>query len=134
MNVNELLRPMNEEERSLDVVEMLVLSIQVALQNAMTRGGVSQKELADRLGVSPARVSQILSESGANLTVKTIGKIAHALGEEFELVTRKQLRDISTIKEEVQFTRLRIASSAKRADPWEERVANVNRSPQKMAA
>jgi transcriptional regulator with XRE-family HTH domain len=38
------------------------------------------------LGMSPARVSQILSSNGPNLTLKTIARIAHALGEDFELV------------------------------------------------
>jgi len=76
-------------------VESLALSVQFALQKAMNDNCISQKELASRLGVSPARVSQYLAKDAANLTLKTIGRIADALGEEFELFS---LADINEMK------------------------------------
>lgn len=46
--------------------------------------GVSQRELAARLGVSEGRVSQILS-GGTNLTLRSLAGLAWALGMEFKL-------------------------------------------------
>ena len=82
---NELLGPKKGEEGDF-ATEALVFSTQVALQKAMNRKGVGKKELSERLGMSPARVSQIFSSNSPNLTLKTIARIAHALGEDFELV------------------------------------------------
>lgn len=76
-------------------VEALALSVQFALQKAMNGNCITQKELASRLGISPARVSQYLSKDAANLTLKTISRIADALGEEFELFS---LSDINEMK------------------------------------
>lgn len=47
--------------------------------------GVSRKELADRLGVSAGRVSQILN-GGENLTLRSLAGIGWALGLRFDLV------------------------------------------------
>jgi transcriptional regulator with XRE-family HTH domain len=45
--------------------------------------GLSQRDLAARLKVSPGRVSQILS--GENLTLRSLGSLGWALGIRFEL-------------------------------------------------
>lgn len=45
---------------------------------------ITQRELATRLGVSEARVSQILS-GGENLTLRTLADMGWALGVQFEL-------------------------------------------------
>lgn len=45
---------------------------------AMNKKGVVHQDLADALGVSPQRVSQILS-GRYNVTVKTLARIAEAL-------------------------------------------------------
>ena len=86
--INELLKPRSDEELELDRINSLVLSVQIAIQNTMSVKGISQRELADRLGVTAARVSQIVAGEGSNLTLKTIGRIAHALDEQFDLVTK----------------------------------------------
>lgn len=83
------LLPTNEEEKLIESTEMLVLSVQVALQKIMTMQGVSHAELAGRLGMTAARVSQIFSEKGPNLTLKTIARVAAALGEDFEFLPRR---------------------------------------------
>ena len=75
-----------------NAAEALVVSVQLALQRAMSANCVSQKQLAERLGLSPARISQILSADGANLTLKTIGRVASAIGEEFEFVSQKDAK------------------------------------------
>jgi transcriptional regulator with XRE-family HTH domain len=46
--------------------------------------GISQRELADRLGVSEARVSQIVS-GAENLTLRAVAALGWALGVRFEL-------------------------------------------------
>lgn len=45
---------------------------------------LKQKELAERLGVSPGRVSQMLS-GGENLTLRTLASIGWSLGIRFDL-------------------------------------------------
>jgi transcriptional regulator with XRE-family HTH domain len=59
--------------------ERFRVQLQAALHNLMGAKGVSQRELAERLGVSEARVSQMFSSAG-NLTVRTVGEVFHALG------------------------------------------------------
>jgi transcriptional regulator with XRE-family HTH domain len=46
--------------------------------------GLTQRELAERLGVSEGRVSQILS-GGTNLTLRSLAGLGWALGVEFKL-------------------------------------------------
>lgn len=46
--------------------------------------GISQRELADRLGVTEARVSQILG-GGENLTLRSLGQLGWAMGVRFHL-------------------------------------------------
>lgn len=87
----------NSEENA---VEALVVSVQLALQRVMSANCVTQKELAERLGLSGARVSQILSADGANLTLKTIARVALALGDEFEFVSRSDAAKIYEAKVE----------------------------------
>ena len=45
----------------------------------MRRQNLTQRQLAVRLGVSEARVSQLLNASG-NLTVRTLARVASAIG------------------------------------------------------
>lgn len=53
--------------------------IQLEIETALAAKQVSYSELARRLDVSPARVSQILGGNGANLTARTIARIAFVL-------------------------------------------------------
>jgi len=50
----------------------------------MQERGISQRELADRLNVSEARVSRML-RGGENLTLKTVADLGWALGIRFVL-------------------------------------------------
>lgn len=83
-----------DEDRLDYNIDALTMSVQFALQKAMRENCISQKELSNRLGVSAARVSQILAKDAENLTLKTIAKIADALGEEFELISRSDIDDL----------------------------------------
>lgn len=60
------------------------VSVSSLLQRAFTRSKLSQKDLADVLGVSAGRISQILSSSG-NLRITTVARFLRALGYRLEL-------------------------------------------------
>lgn len=67
-----------EGRRSMDV-ERLLLEATENLCLVMEREGVTSRELARRLKVSPARVSQML-DGTRNLTLATLAEAFHALG------------------------------------------------------
>jgi len=98
--------------------------------------------LADRLGVSTARVSQYLSAHGRNLTLKTLGRIAHALGEDFEFVAVHDLRELKAAAAAKGRGQLRepllppvLFLAYERDDnPWTDTTANENKFPEKLAA
>lgn len=132
----ELLGPQKGEEEAF-AIEALVFSTQVALQRAMNRKGVSNKELSERLGMSPARVSQIFSTSGPNLTLKTIARIAHALGEDFEFLHREDSKINDLPEEKAKDFKCVVLRGQTRMTPsvWQERAANSSESCQRdMAA
>jgi transcriptional regulator with XRE-family HTH domain len=132
----DFLGPVDEAERIDLVAGGLAVSVQLALQKAMVRGGVSQKELAERMGVSPARVSQYLSAHGRNLTLQVLGRIAHALGEDFEFVALHDLRDLKARakgKDRQVLQHLAVAYDNDRS-PWTDLTANINKFPEKIAA
>jgi transcriptional regulator with XRE-family HTH domain len=132
----DFLGPMDEAERIDLVAGGLAVSVQLALQKAMARGGVSQKELAQRMGVSPARVSQYLSAHGRNLTLQVLGRIAHALGEDFEFVALSDLRELKAQAkggDRRVLHRLAVAYDDDR-DPWTDLTANTNKFPERLAA
>lgn len=54
--------------------------IQVAIETALDDRKMTQTDLARLLDVSPARVSQILGGNGANLTARTVARVAHVIG------------------------------------------------------
>lgn len=123
----ELLGPKNGEEETF-AVEALVFSTQVALQKAMNRRGVSNKELSERLGMSPARVSQIFSTNGPNLTLKTIARIAHALGEDFEFIRKEDVKAHALPEEKAKGFKRVVLREKVRSNPftWEERATNLS--------
>ncbi|PWI45165.1 helix-turn-helix transcriptional regulator [Streptomyces sp. ICBB 8177] len=54
------------------------------LAGLLTARGMTRADLAKAMGVSPGRVSQILS-GDANLTVRTLASVAEALGARVEI-------------------------------------------------
>ena len=52
-------------------------AVRKAIRDAMATSAVDQRELAHRLGVSEARVSQLLD--GGNLTLRSVDRILEAL-------------------------------------------------------
>lgn len=67
---------------SLDFInaeENALMDFQFALIDAMNERGMTQAELAETLGVTRARISQLLS-SEANPTIKLVGRALAAVG------------------------------------------------------
>jgi hypothetical protein len=73
-----------EEQRAFEE-ELLVGEATESLYAIVQSLGITQRELARRLQVSPGRVSQILS-GGLNLTLRTLAGCGWALGVRFGLV------------------------------------------------
>ena len=63
------------------------LNIEAAdiLRVEIQRRGITQKMVADKVGISPARLSQILNTEEKNLTLNTIADIATALDRRIKL-------------------------------------------------
>jgi transcriptional regulator with XRE-family HTH domain len=81
--------PRSEREELTFAAEGFRIDVQHELYRVMQEKRVSQKELARRLGVTEARVSQVFADN-CNVTLRTLGKIFHALGVEGHLTTGQQ--------------------------------------------
>lgn len=60
--------------------EELILQVTELICELMRQKGCTRKELAARMGKSKGRISQLL-DGEANLTLRTVSDIFHALGE-----------------------------------------------------
>lgn len=132
MDLNELFQARDDAERLEDAVQNLLLSCKFAIQRVMQEGGVSKRELSERLGVTPARVSQILADTNANMTIKSLGKIAHALGHDFELVSKSEYRGL--LRKVLAEDGRRAALARPKVVAWKDHTANLNKFPQRLAA
>jgi len=71
-------RSIDAREQSMAAARLSVETI--ALMNRLfEESGISQRELARRLGVGEARVSQLL-HGGGNVRIATLARVLHALG------------------------------------------------------
>jgi transcriptional regulator with XRE-family HTH domain len=59
--------------------EIALAQLGKALRLAMERAAVKRSQLAKRLGVTQARISQILAVAGPNPTIRTLARLANAL-------------------------------------------------------
>jgi len=69
--------------------ENLLIDFQFLLQELISSKNVSRTELAELAGLSKARLSQIFSAE-ANPTVKTMARLAHAMGERIDISRKKE--------------------------------------------
>lgn len=69
------------------LAELARVDVSADLCVLLARAGVSRSELAERLGWTRARVTQVLSGRG-NLTIDTVHAVTRALGYAFDLVFR----------------------------------------------
>lgn len=77
------------EERNYEMMvaeEELILHAQILIKRAMRERGVSQKALAERLGVGASYISQMLGSSARNLTLRTIARVMHVLEQKATVV------------------------------------------------
>jgi transcriptional regulator with XRE-family HTH domain len=79
--------PKDAREREAFAVEGFRVDVQHQIQAAMNRRGMTQRDLARRLELTEARVSQIFSEN-CNLTIRSLARILHALSFECALTVR----------------------------------------------
>jgi len=90
---------MNDRVRRLEAStdfaeEMLVAEIQSVLEDLLDQKGYSRADLAKKMGVTKARVTQIFSDT-QNFTVRLIARAFHALGERV-VVGHRSLSDVET--------------------------------------
>ena len=65
----------------------------VILERARKQSGLKKKDLARRLGVTPARVTQVLS-GDSNVTLRTIAQFALALGVRWRFKTIRVSQEV----------------------------------------
>lgn len=71
--------------------EQLLYLAQTAIQRQLNRQGLKYRDLARRLDVTEGRVSQLLGDDALNLTIRTVARVFHRLGEEAVLMTKREL-------------------------------------------
>ncbi len=115
-------------------IEDLVFNIQLKIHQTLKDNDISQRELAERIGVSPPRVSQWLSRRGANLTLKTLARIFHAL-DDAVCVERKSVLEKEKARPQRKRELLIVANGlADQKSRWIQRGSNDNRAPQQGLA
>jgi transcriptional regulator with XRE-family HTH domain len=67
--------------------DALIADVQFAIHNLLSEKGVNRAELAKRMDVSEAYVSQMFKDTTRNLTLKTVARIFCALGEEARITS-----------------------------------------------
>lgn len=72
--------------------ECLIVEVTERVCELMEEKGVSQSELAKKLGVKAPRVSRMLS-GDANITLRTLANIGSALGEKIHVFIGDQAQD-----------------------------------------
>jgi transcriptional regulator with XRE-family HTH domain len=134
----EVLGPQGDEEQEAFAIEALVFQVQFELQKAVKDGNLTFGQLAEKLEMSPARVSQIFSSKGSNLTLKTIARIACAAGTEITFARRATsfCEKAESVKGKTPMKRLMSAVAHKpRQSSWQEvRPHNDNIMPFPVAA
>jgi transcriptional regulator with XRE-family HTH domain len=75
------------EARVDEELSLLVTQLMNEINWHMRERGLTRADLASRMGVSPGRISQVLS-GGENLTLRTLASLATALDARFELDLR----------------------------------------------
>lgn len=78
------LGPKNRDEELIFAEEEFRVHVQHSLQSLLNEKKLSHSQLAERLNVSEARVSQIFS-SQCNLTLRMLGRVFYVLGERARL-------------------------------------------------
>jgi transcriptional regulator with XRE-family HTH domain len=75
------------EARVDEELSLLVTQLMNEINWHMRERGLTRADLASRMGVSPGRISQVLS-GGENLTLRTLASLATALDARFDMDLR----------------------------------------------
>lgn len=75
--------------------ERFLLMVQTGIQRMLNAKDLRYRDLAHRLGVSESRVSQMFGEDATNLTIRTVARIYHHLGECPVLLSRRDYATLS---------------------------------------
>lgn len=73
------------------------LEISYQIVEEMRAQGINQKELSQKMGVSPARLSMMLNTQ-PNMTLKSLAQFELALGISFDFCSRKDIEDNQTLQ------------------------------------
>lgn len=82
------IEPQESTRSAVFAEEAFVVDVQSFLHRLMIEKGFNQKQLADAMGVSKARVSQLFSDECKNFTIRLLARACHALGEEPNVSSR----------------------------------------------
>jgi transcriptional regulator with XRE-family HTH domain len=94
-NRGKSIEALNEQEAYalLLAEESLILDTQIAIQSVLNEKGITQADLAQKMGVSESYISQMLGASARNLTLRTVARIMSALGEIPHVTIRRRLEE-----------------------------------------
>ncbi len=67
-----------------------ILLAQTEMEKIMNRKGLRYRDLSRRMGVTEARISQMFGDTATNLTIKTVARVFHHLGETAYLTTLEE--------------------------------------------
>lgn len=93
--VEKAVRVLTKEEIVAEVD--LVIDFQFLVQDLVENRGLNRSELAEKIGISRARLSQLLS-SGANPTLHNVARILYALGEEASISVKRKIKKSASEK------------------------------------
>ena len=61
--------------------EEFIVEVQYAIQKVLNDHGINYAQLAGKLGISKARVSQMFGDEASNLTLRTVARIFNVIGD-----------------------------------------------------
>lgn len=80
----------NDTERdAIFAEEGFIADVQVAIESLLADKDMNRADLARALKVSQARVSQMFGDEANNLTLRTLARIFHVLGEELRITSAR---------------------------------------------
>jgi transcriptional regulator with XRE-family HTH domain len=77
------------DPKIIEAEERLLIDCQILLQETISNRSMTRSALAERAGMSKARLSQIMRPE-ANPTIKTMARLFHALGEDLFVTTKNK--------------------------------------------
>ena len=93
---------LEEDQEQRLAEEQLIWRTQSIIQRELNKQGLKHRDLARRLGVSVARISQLMGDDPRNLTIRTVARILYQLGESGEFMTSRDLEEFKGNKTEAE--------------------------------